>query len=156
MAQMQSSLVESLCPLPVLLFLEPNNRGRLDRLTQSAKELSDATGNTCIPVQADVRQPKTLYDAVAKTIEKFGRIDFVICGTTLRRSHPGSELIGFIGAAGNFLATIDGMSENAFKTVLEIDSVCASHNHKMHYGQQHCVDGYFQYSQGNSASHPSI
>lgn len=27
------------------------------------------------------------------------------------------------GAAGNFLATIDGMSENAFRTVIEIDVV---------------------------------
>lgn len=28
------------------------------------------------------------------------------------------------GAAGNFLAPISGMSENAFKTVMEIDTVC--------------------------------
>lgn len=79
---------------------------KLDRLTQTAKELSEATGHTCIPVQADVRQPKTIQDAVAKTIDKFGKIDFVICG-----------------AAGNFLASINGMSENAFKTVLEIDAM---------------------------------
>ncbi|KIJ64084.1 hypothetical protein HYDPIDRAFT_91150 [Hydnomerulius pinastri MD-312] len=79
---------------------------KLDRLTESAKELSQATGQTCLPTQADVRQPQQLKDAVAKTIEKFGRIDFVICG-----------------AAGNFLASIDGMSENAFRTVLEIDTM---------------------------------
>ena len=30
----------------------------------------------------------------------------------------------YLGAAGNFLAPISGMSENAFKTVLEIDTVC--------------------------------
>lgn len=54
--------------------------GRLDRLTQTAKELTETTGRACIPVQADVRQPQTLHDAVAKTLEKFGRIDFVICG----------------------------------------------------------------------------
>jgi 2,4-dienoyl-CoA reductase [(3E)-enoyl-CoA-producing], peroxisomal len=53
---------------------------RLDRLGQSAEELSKDTGRVCLPVQADVRQPKALQDAVAKTIEKFGRIDFVICG----------------------------------------------------------------------------
>ncbi|KAH7909091.1 hypothetical protein BJ138DRAFT_1011516 [Hygrophoropsis aurantiaca] len=79
---------------------------KLDRLAESAKELSEATGKTCIPVQADVRQPQQVKGAVAKTIEKFGRIDFVICG-----------------AAGNFLASIDGMSENAFKTVMEIDTL---------------------------------
>ena len=59
---------------------------RLERLTEAARELSKATGQTCIPAQADVRQPQQLKDAVAKTIEHFGRIDFVICGrsTTLR------------------------------------------------------------------------
>ncbi|KAK0458277.1 2,4-dienoyl-CoA reductase [Desarmillaria tabescens] len=78
---------------------------KLDRLTQAAKELSEATGQVCIPAQADVRQPSALKDAVTKTIEKFGRIDFVICG-----------------AAGNFLAPISGLSENAFRTVMEIDT----------------------------------
>lgn len=29
----------------------------------------------------------------------------------------------YIGAAGNFLVPISGMSENAFKTVMEIDTV---------------------------------
>lgn len=33
-----------------------------------------------LALQADVREPKQLQDAVAITIEKFGRIDFVICG----------------------------------------------------------------------------
>ncbi|TFK33740.1 2,4-dienoyl-CoA reductase [Crucibulum laeve] len=79
---------------------------KLDRLTQAAKELSEATGQVCVPAQADVRQPNTLKEAVTKTIEKFGRIDFVICG-----------------AAGNFLAPISAISENAFKTVMEIDTI---------------------------------
>ncbi|KAF8884144.1 2,4-dienoyl-CoA reductase [Infundibulicybe gibba] len=79
---------------------------KLDRLSKAAQELSSSTGRTCIPAQADVRQPETLRVAVAKTIEKFGRIDFVICG-----------------AAGNFLAPISGLSENAFRTVMEIDTL---------------------------------
>ncbi|KAJ7240398.1 2,4-dienoyl-CoA reductase [Mycena haematopus] len=86
---------------------------KFDRLTQAAKELSEATGQKCIPFQADVRQPKTLQEAVAKTIETFGRIDFVICG-----------------AAGNFLAPISGLSENAFKTVIEIDTLGTFHTIK--------------------------
>ncbi len=53
---------------------------RLDRLEASAKELSAATGSQCIPLQGDVRSPQQLQDAVAKTVEKYGRIDFVICG----------------------------------------------------------------------------
>jgi len=79
---------------------------KLQRLNQAAKELSEATGKTCIAVQGDVRQPEALKHAVAKTIEKFGRIDFVICG-----------------AAGNFLSPISAMSENAFRTVIEIDTI---------------------------------
>jgi peroxisomal 2,4-dienoyl-CoA reductase len=51
-----------------------------DRLKSAAKELSDATGQECLPVSADVRNPDTLVEAVKQTIEKFGRIDFVICG----------------------------------------------------------------------------
>ncbi|KAG6849183.1 hypothetical protein H0H93_010640 [Arthromyces matolae] len=79
---------------------------KLDRLTQAAKELSDITGQKCLPAQADVRDPKSLREAVQKTIEAFGKIDFVICG-----------------AAGNFLAPISGLSENAFRTVIEIDTL---------------------------------
>jgi peroxisomal 2,4-dienoyl-CoA reductase len=86
---------------------------KLDRLTQTAAELSKSTGRKCIPAQADVRQPATLKDAVAKTIQEFGRIDYVICG-----------------AAGNFLATIDGMSENAFSTVIGIDTLGTFHTIK--------------------------
>ncbi|KAF9043217.1 2,4-dienoyl-CoA reductase [Panaeolus papilionaceus] len=79
---------------------------KLERITQTAKELSESTGRVCIAAQADVRNPETLKEAVAKTIEKFGRIDYVICG-----------------AAGNFLAPISGLSENAFRTVIEIDTL---------------------------------
>ncbi|KAJ6551909.1 2,4-dienoyl-CoA reductase [Mycena capillaripes] len=86
---------------------------KLDRLTQAAKELSEATGQKCLPCQADVRQPKALQDAVAKTIETFGRIDFVICG-----------------AAGNFLVPISGLSENAFSTVMSIDTLGTYHTIK--------------------------
>jgi peroxisomal 2,4-dienoyl-CoA reductase len=53
-----------------------------------------------------VRAPDALQAAVAQTVERFGRIDFVICG-----------------AAGNFLAPISGLSEKGFRTVLEIDTV---------------------------------
>ncbi|OCH88828.1 2,4-dienoyl-CoA reductase [Obba rivulosa] len=78
----------------------------VDRLTQSAQELSKATGQECLAVQADVRHFNQLRDAVARAIERFGTIDFVICG-----------------AAGNFLAPINGLSVNGFKTVIEIDTI---------------------------------
>jgi peroxisomal 2,4-dienoyl-CoA reductase len=78
-----------------------------ERLAKAAQALTEKyPGQKCIPTQADVRKPDQLAEAVKKTIETFGKIDFVICG-----------------AAGNFLASIDGLSENAFKTVLEIDTM---------------------------------
>ncbi|KAI9499038.1 hypothetical protein BDB00DRAFT_798026 [Zychaea mexicana] len=75
-----------------------------EKLQKAAEEMSKATNGEVIPVQADVRKPEDVERAVAKTIEKFGRIDFLING-----------------AAGNFLAPFDGLSYNAFRTVIEID-----------------------------------
>ena len=80
MAQMQPLLVASKNKLVFFHYLMTNSHQRLDRITQTARELSEATGQTCIAAQADVRQPKQVQDAVAKTIAKFGRLDFVICG----------------------------------------------------------------------------
>lgn len=60
---------------------------RLERLAASAEELSKATGRACLPVQGDVRQPKSLHEAVAKAIAKFGRIDYVICGMWSKDTH---------------------------------------------------------------------
>ncbi|KZT66422.1 2,4-dienoyl-CoA reductase [Daedalea quercina L-15889] len=79
---------------------------KLDRLSASAAELCKVTGRQCLVAQADVRSPEQLKSAVAKTIEKFGRIDFVICG-----------------AAGNFLAPVSGLSERGFKTIIDIDTL---------------------------------
>jgi peroxisomal 2,4-dienoyl-CoA reductase len=55
-------------------------------------------------VAGDVRKPEDMENAVKATVEKFGRIDFLING-----------------AAGNFLAPFQGLSYNAFKTVIDID-----------------------------------
>ncbi|KAI9255125.1 hypothetical protein BDA99DRAFT_517939 [Phascolomyces articulosus] len=76
-----------------------------EKLQQAADEMNKATnGGEIFPVQADVRKVEDLENAVAKTIEKFGRLDFLING-----------------AAGNFLAPFDNLSYNAFRTVIEID-----------------------------------
>jgi 2,4-dienoyl-CoA reductase [(3E)-enoyl-CoA-producing], peroxisomal len=50
------------------------------RLEASAKELSDESGKICIPLQADVRKLGDLERAAERTVEQFGKIDFVICG----------------------------------------------------------------------------
>ncbi|PWN97399.1 2,4-dienoyl-CoA reductase [Tilletiopsis washingtonensis] len=77
-----------------------------ERLQKAAAELqqSGAHGARCIATPADVRKEEALREAVRKTVETFGRIDFVICG-----------------AAGNFLAPLEGLSSNAFNTVQQID-----------------------------------
>ncbi|KAI7881764.1 NAD(P)-binding protein, partial [Lichtheimia hyalospora FSU 10163] len=74
------------------------------KLEKAAQEMSAATGGEVFPVAADVRKPDQVENAVAKTIEKFGRIDYLING-----------------AAGNFLAPFNNLSYNAFRTVIEID-----------------------------------
>ncbi|KAI8883066.1 NAD(P)-binding protein [Backusella circina FSU 941] len=75
-----------------------------DKLEKAAKEMSLATGGEVVAVPGDVRNPADVENAVQKTIEKFGRLDFLING-----------------AAGNFLAPFHDLSYNAFKTVIEID-----------------------------------
>lgn len=53
---------------------------------------------------ADVRDIQNIKKAVDETVEKLGRIDYVIAG-----------------AAGNFLADFNHLSSNAFKSVISID-----------------------------------
>jgi NAD(P)-dependent dehydrogenase (short-subunit alcohol dehydrogenase family) len=58
----------------------PDTCSSEERLTKAAQELSAAAGSTCIAVKADVRDPKQIQTAVQRTIERYGRIDFVING----------------------------------------------------------------------------
>ncbi|CEH16273.1 Reductases with broad range of substrate specificities [Ceraceosorus bombacis] len=76
---------------------------KADRLNAASKELEKEAGNgtKCIATPRDVRK---IEDMNESTIAEFGRIDFVICG-----------------AAGNFLASLESLSSNAFKTIQEID-----------------------------------
>lgn len=54
----------------------------------------------------DVRQISDLEKAVATCVKELGAIDYCIAG-----------------AAGNFLSSIAGLSANAFKTVIDIDTI---------------------------------
>ncbi|KAL0088592.1 2,4-dienoyl-CoA reductase [Phycomyces blakesleeanus] len=76
----------------------------LDKLEKAAKEMRESTGGEVIAIAADVRKPEQLEEAVRKTVERFGHIDYLING-----------------AAGNFLAPFENLSYNAFRTVIEID-----------------------------------
>ncbi|CAI9726295.1 Hypothetical predicted protein [Octopus vulgaris] len=79
---------------------------KLEKLVKSAEILEKATGKQCLPIQADVRKPHEIQNAVDKALQKFGKIDIVING-----------------AAGNFLCLASDMSFHAFQTIQEIDTM---------------------------------
>lgn len=83
----------------------------LEKTQRRATEMSRLrSGARVIGLSADVRDIKAMEGAVKQCIDELGRLDFLICG-----------------AAGNFLAAIDNLSANAFKTVIDID-VLGSYN----------------------------
>lgn len=87
--------------------------GRNVEKTESmAKDIATARkGAKVIGIGAvDVRKPELLQQAADRCAKELGSIDFVIAG-----------------AAGNFLATIDQISPNAMKSVIDID-VLGSYN----------------------------
>jgi peroxisomal 2,4-dienoyl-CoA reductase len=71
---------------------------------QPAADAINAAGGKSIAVVADVRQPAEVENAVARTVEQFGKIDIVVNG-----------------AAGNFLCAAEELSPNGFGTVVDID-----------------------------------
>ncbi|MEO8648944.1 MAG: SDR family oxidoreductase [Acidobacteriota bacterium] len=71
----------------------------------AGRSVIEGVGGECFAVAADVRDYGAVENAIARTIEHFGRIDIVVNG-----------------AAGNFLAAADQLSANGFGTVLDIDT----------------------------------
>ena len=57
-----------------------------------------------VAIAADVRDPDQVQQAIAATVERFGKIDIVVNG-----------------AAGNFLCKAEELSPNGFGTVVDID-----------------------------------
>lgn len=76
---------------------------KLEVLEETAKEMSEATGNPVLPLACDVRE----YDQVEATIkvaeEKFGKVDVLLNN-----------------AAGNFISPTERLSHRAFDTVVDI------------------------------------
>src|SRR5512147_631366 len=66
-----------------------------DVLDKTSADLSAATGRRVIGIAADVRDPDGIKNAIAKTVETFGKLDTLVNG-----------------AAGNFLAPAAGLSPN--------------------------------------------
>lgn len=71
---------------------------------EKAQRAAEAIGNGALGLSADVRDYDTIRGAMEQVADTFGPLDIVISG-----------------AAGNFLAPVNGMSANAFRTVVDID-----------------------------------
>ena len=69
------------------------------------KQFIEENGGECLAVTADVRDYAAVEDAIAKTVEHYGKIDIVVNG-----------------AAGNFLCAANELSPNGFGTVVDIDT----------------------------------
>ena len=69
------------------------------------KQFIEENGGQCFAIAADVRDYDAVQNAIAKTVEYYGRIDIVVNG-----------------AAGNFLCAADQLSANGFGTVVDIDT----------------------------------
>ncbi|HLY19399.1 MAG TPA: SDR family oxidoreductase [Bryobacteraceae bacterium] len=80
--------------------------GRKQEKLDRAAEIIRAAGGEALGVAGDVRYYEECENALRKTREQFGEIDFLVCG-----------------AAGNFPAPVLGMSANGFKAVIDIDLV---------------------------------
>ncbi|RJE26895.1 Sporulation protein SPS19 [Aspergillus sclerotialis] len=103
----------------------------VEKTEAAAKDIATARpGSKVIGIGAvDVRKPDDLQKAADRCAKELGAIDFVIAG-----------------AAGNFLASINQLSVNAFKSVIDID-VLGSFNtlkatlpYLIESGKKHAVD----------------
>lgn len=79
---------------------------RQERVEEAASKLMKATGGECLPLQCDVRDYEQLKSTFDQALQHFGKINCLVNN-----------------AAGNFLAPASSLSSNAYKTVLEIDTL---------------------------------
>jgi NAD(P)-dependent dehydrogenase (short-subunit alcohol dehydrogenase family) len=78
--------------------------GRKQEKLDRAAEGIRAAGGEAVGIAGDVRDYEACASALRQTRAEFGAIDILVCG-----------------AAGNFPATVLGMSANGFKAVIDID-----------------------------------
>jgi len=76
---------------------------RQDVLDETSAEIKQATGAKILTVAADIRSPEQVADMVAQSVSRFKKIDGLLNN-----------------AAGNFISPTEKLSENAFKTIVDI------------------------------------
>lgn len=74
-----------------------------DVLDQTAKEISDATGRTVLPLACDIRKPAEVHRVVDTVQEQLGPIHGLVNN-----------------AAGNFICPTEDLTEGGFKVVVDI------------------------------------
>ncbi len=76
---------------------------RQDVLDETSAEIKQATGAKILTVAADIRSPEQVADMIAQSVSRFKKIDGLLNN-----------------AAGNFISPTEKLSENAFKTIVDI------------------------------------
>lgn len=75
----------------------------LEKLQNTAKELEQETGGSCLPVQCDVRHYDQVEAMLKTVLDTFGKVDVLLNN-----------------AAGNFISPTERLSANAFDTIIDI------------------------------------
>jgi len=76
---------------------------RQEVLDETAKEINENTGAEILTVPTDIRHSDQVQSMVDKAVEKFGTVDCLLNN-----------------AAGNFISPTEKLSENAFRTIIDI------------------------------------
>ncbi len=75
----------------------------LDKLKNTATELEQQTGGTCLPIACDVRHYDQVENMLQQVLSTFGKVDVLVNN-----------------AAGNFISPTERLSANAFDTIIDI------------------------------------
>ena len=76
---------------------------RQEVLDEAARDINDKTGAEILTVSTDIRHSDQVTEMGKKAIDKFGKIDCLLNN-----------------AAGNFISPTENLSENAFRTIIDI------------------------------------
>lgn len=75
----------------------------IEKLQNTAKELEEKTGGTCLPIACDVRHYDQVENMLRQVLSAFGKVDVLLNN-----------------AAGNFISPTERLSANAFDTIIDI------------------------------------
>lgn len=75
----------------------------IEKLKNTAAELEQQTGGTCLPIACDVRHYDQVENMLQQVLSNFGKVDVLVNN-----------------AAGNFISPTERLSANAFDTIIDI------------------------------------